>query len=82
MLNITFKQLRYFESLVRHYHFGRAANDCSVTQPALSMQIRDLEVTLGSTLIEKGSRPFKLTAFGQLFAKSIGPILRSIEGLG
>lgn len=82
MLNITFKQLRYFESLVRHCHFGRAANDCSVTQPALSMQIRDLEVTLGSTLIEKGSRPFKLTAFGQQFAKSIEPILRSVEGLG
>ena len=46
------------------------------------MQIRDLEGTLGSTLIEKGSRPFKLTAFGQQFAKSIGPILRSVEGLG
>src|SRR5499427_4101783 len=37
---ITLRQLRYLASLARHRHFGRAADDCAVTQPALSMQIQ------------------------------------------
>ena len=44
---ITLKQLRYLSALARHGHFGRAADACSITQPALSMQIRDLERNLG-----------------------------------
>lgn len=82
MINITLKQLRYFDALTRRGHFGRAAGDCSVTQPALSMQIRELEGTLGVALIEKGSRPFRLTVFGQQFAQSIGPILNGVDELG
>jgi len=50
---ITFRQLRYFSALARHRHFGRAADDCAVTQPALSMQIRDLEKELGLVLVER-----------------------------
>ena len=44
---ITLRQLRYLSALAKHGHFGRAAEACAVTQPALSMQIRDLERTLG-----------------------------------
>src|SRR3979490_3263338 len=51
---ITLRQLRYLSALAKHGHFGRAAEACAVTQPALSMQIRDLErtltVALGRTL--------------------------------
>jgi len=43
MNNLTFKQLRYFEALARHGHFGRAADACAISQPALSMQIKELE---------------------------------------
>ena len=43
MSNLTLRQMRYFEALARHRHFGRAAADCAVTQPALSMQIKELE---------------------------------------
>ena len=82
MINITLKQLRYFDALTRRGHFGWAAGDCSVTQPALSMQIRELEGTLGVALIEKGSRPFRLTVFGQQFAQSIGPILNGLMSWG
>jgi hypothetical protein len=45
---ITLRQLRYLTALAKHAHFGRAAEACAVTQPALSMQIRDLERTLAS----------------------------------
>ncbi len=41
--HVTLKQLRYFDALAREQHFGRAAEACSVTQPALSMQIHELE---------------------------------------
>ncbi|MEO1276274.1 MAG: LysR family transcriptional regulator, partial [Pseudomonadota bacterium] len=46
MTNITLRQLRYFEALARHRHFGRAAEECAVTQPALSMQVAELESAL------------------------------------
>ena len=40
---ITLRQLRYLSALARHRHFGRAAEDCAISQPALSMQVRELE---------------------------------------
>jgi LysR family transcriptional regulator, hydrogen peroxide-inducible genes activator len=42
----TLKQLRYFAALAETLHFGRAADRCQVTQPAMSMQVRELEALL------------------------------------
>jgi LysR family hydrogen peroxide-inducible transcriptional activator len=56
---ITLRQLRYLEALAEHRHFGGAAAACAVTQPALSMQIRELEEGPGVDLVERrpgGSR--------------------------
>jgi LysR family hydrogen peroxide-inducible transcriptional activator len=50
---ITLRQLRYLTSLARHRHFGRAAADCAVSQPALSMQVRELEREIGAELVER-----------------------------
>jgi LysR family transcriptional regulator, hydrogen peroxide-inducible genes activator len=64
MVVITLRQLRYLRALAEHRHFGRAAEACAVTQPALSMQIRELEATLGIELIERRRGEALLTDTG------------------
>ncbi len=81
MINFTLKQLRYFEALARHGHFGRAAHGCSISQPALSMQIKELEESLGTELFERGARQVRLTNFGEEFALRARDILRSVDEL-
>ncbi|AMY01852.1 LysR substrate-binding domain-containing protein [Mesorhizobium ciceri] len=81
MTNLTLKQLRYFEALARHNHFGRAADACSISQPAISVQIRELEETLGTELFQRGPRQVRLTNFGEEFALRVRDILRSVDEL-
>lgn len=82
MINLTLKQFRYFDALARFGHFGRAAEACAISQPALSMQIKEMEETLGTELFERGARQARLTSFGEEFAKRASDILRSVDELG
>ncbi|WP_420860436.1 LysR substrate-binding domain-containing protein [Algirhabdus cladophorae] len=82
MINFTLKQLRYFEALADHGHFGRASEACAISQPALSLQIKDLEAAVGQPLFERGARQVYLTSFGQEFAQRAGVILRGAQDLG
>jgi LysR family transcriptional regulator, hydrogen peroxide-inducible genes activator len=82
MINITLRQLRYFDALARHRHFGRAAEACSVSQPALSMQIKELEEALGGLLLERSARQVALTRFGEELEQRARDILRSVDELG
>jgi LysR family hydrogen peroxide-inducible transcriptional activator len=81
MINVTLRQLRYFEALARHGHFGRAAEACAISQPALSMQIKELEEALGGVLLERGARQVALTNFGEALAGRARDILRSVDEL-
>ena len=81
MINLTLKQFRYFEALARHGHFGRAAETCAISQPALSMQIKEMEETLGTELFERGARQVSLTGFGAELALRIRGILRAVDEL-
>jgi LysR family hydrogen peroxide-inducible transcriptional activator len=81
MTNLTLKQFRYFEALARQGHFGRAADVCAISQPALSMQIKELEESLGTELFERGARQVRLTSFGEAFAVRVREILRSVDEL-
>lgn len=82
MKALTLKQFRYFEALAQHGHFGHAADICAISQPALSMQIKELEATLGLPLFERGTRHVRLTGFGETFAARVREILQSVEDLG
>ena len=62
---VTLRQLRYFQALVEHGSFSRAAESVHVSQPALSLQIRELEKSLGGRLVERESRGFLLTPLGR-----------------
>ena len=82
MLNVTIRQLRYFDSLARHGHFRRAAEACAISQPALSMQIKELEDALGGALMERNARQVALTRFGEELVERVRDILRSVDELG
>jgi LysR family hydrogen peroxide-inducible transcriptional activator len=82
MIQITLRQLRYFDALARHSHFGRASAACSISQPALSMQIKELEDALGTVLIERGARHIRLTKVGEETARRARDILRAVDELG
>ena len=82
MIGITLKQLRYFDSLARHGHFGKAADACAISQPALSMQIKELEETLNTILVERGPRRVRLTTVGRELSVRATEILRSVDELG
>lgn len=82
MTPITLKHLRYFDALARHRHFGRAAEASSISQPALSLQVKELEDILGTPLVERGARQISLTALGEEFALRARDILRAVDELG
>ena len=82
MIQITLRQLRYFDALIRHGHFGRAAEACAISQPALSMQIKELEEALGGALLERSARKVALTKFGEELAQRVRDILHSVDELG
>ncbi|MEP3345324.1 MAG: LysR substrate-binding domain-containing protein [Litoreibacter sp.] len=82
MNQITLKHLRYFEALAHHQHFGRAADVCAISQPALSVQMKELERILGAPLIERGARQIRLTRLGEEFATRARDVLRSVDDLG
>jgi LysR family transcriptional regulator, hydrogen peroxide-inducible genes activator len=78
---ITLRQLRYLSALAKHGHFGRAAEACAVTQPALSMQIRDLERTLGVAVVERRPGDVMLTDIGREIARRAEDVLTASRDL-
>ncbi len=77
----TLKQLQYLVSLHEHGHFGRAAEACYVSQSTLSAGLRDLEVLLGVTLVERTKRAVRFTPLGNAVVDRAHRILRETEQL-
>ena len=77
----TLRQLRYLVALSRHRHFGRAAEECAVSQPALSVQIQELEADLDVVLVERGRGRITLTGEGEEVARRAVRILAEVSDL-
>jgi len=77
----TLKQLRYFLALTETGHFGRAADNCFVSQSAFSSAIAELENRLGTQLVDRTNRTVTITATGQDIAVQARLCLRDVEGL-
>src|ERR1700740_3476835 len=78
---LTLRQLRYLDALARHGSFGRAAEECAISQPALSMQIRELEQELGAELVTRRNGMTVLTEAGVEVAQRASPILSATRDL-
>jgi len=77
----TLQQLAYLVALADAGHFGRAAETCFVTQPALSTQVRELERRLGTVLVERLPRGIRLTPAGARVVARAREVLRDVEEL-
>lgn len=64
-MNVTFRQLSVFEAVARHLNFTRAAEELFLTQPAVSMQIKQLEENVGLPLFEQLGKKIYLTEAGR-----------------
>lgn len=77
----TLRQLEYFTAVARTLNFRQAAEECYVTQPALSTQIQQLEELLGVALFERDKRRTLLTPAGRALSSSAEEILVSVDRL-
>lgn len=73
------RQLKYFVAVARERNFTRAAQTLNIAQPPLSRQIQQLEQEAGALLIERGTRPVRLTEAGRLFYEQAVQILDRTE---
>lgn len=80
-MNITLRQLSYFIALSEARNFGRAAEAMHVSQPALSVQIRELEATLGTQLVERKPRDIVLTPAGHDLLRHARRVMEEMRAL-
>ncbi|MDY6859492.1 MAG: LysR substrate-binding domain-containing protein [Pseudomonadota bacterium] len=80
-MNITFRQLSYFVALAEARNFGRAAAQMHVSQPALSVQIKELEAQLGAQLVERQPRKIVLTPAGHELLRHARRIMEEMRAL-
>ncbi|MFT4998846.1 MAG: LysR family hydrogen peroxide-inducible transcriptional activator [Flavobacteriales bacterium] len=78
---MNLKDLKYFLAIAELKHFGHAAQQCNVSQPTLSGQIKKLEETLGVMLFERTNRRVMLTEAGQQIVIYAKRIIREVDAI-
>ena len=81
-MNITFRQLKIFEAVASHLSYTRASEALHLTQPAVSMQVKQLENTVGLPLFEQIGKKIFLTDAGNEFRRYSSAISSQLEELG
>ena len=79
MLNISSRQLRIFASAAKHLNFTRAAQEVHISPPAVSMQIKEIELQVDAPLFIKEGRKLKLSPAGEYFLKHAWYILQTLN---
>jgi DNA-binding transcriptional LysR family regulator len=79
MRNITIRQLKIFESVARNLSFSRAAEDLHLTQPAVSMQIKQMEDHAGLPLFTQAGKRIALTEAGKVMLRHSMVILADLK---
>jgi len=80
--NVTLHQLRLFRSLGTHLSFTRVAEELHLTQPAVSIQIKRLEESVGLPLVEHMGKKLYLTDAGRELFEASGDVLERMRVLG
>jgi len=80
-MNFTFHQLKIFLEVIRHQNITKAAEEMYMTQPALSIQLKNFQKQFDIPLIEKVGKKIQLTDFGKSIAQIAENILSEAEGL-
>ncbi|MFO1323617.1 MAG: LysR substrate-binding domain-containing protein [Burkholderiales bacterium] len=78
MRHATLRQLQVFESAARHLSFSRAADELHLTQPGVSMQVRDLEAAAGLPLFERIGRRIAITEAGSALLRHTREVVRAL----
>jgi DNA-binding transcriptional LysR family regulator len=80
-MDLDLRKVRYFVAVADKLHFGRAAEELHIAQPALSRQIRALEQDLGTPLLTRDSHGVELTDAGRQLLTDAGPLLASAHAV-
>jgi LysR family transcriptional regulator, benzoate and cis,cis-muconate-responsive activator of ben and cat genes len=80
-MNIDIRHLRYFRAVAQERSFTRGAERLNMAQPPLSRRIQELEAEIGAQLFERGQRPLRLTALGQLLYEQASMVVDAMERL-
>jgi len=80
-MDLDLRKLRYFVAVAEKLHFGRAADELHIAQPALSRQIRALEQDLGTPLLTRDSHGVAMTDAGRQLLADAGPLLASAHAV-
>ncbi len=78
-MHITIRQLQVFDAVARHLSYTRAAEELHLTQPAVSMQIKQLEGSVGLSLFEQIGKRIYLTQAGDAMLRHARSIMQNLS---
>lgn len=79
MDDLETRELRYFVAVAERLHFGRAASDLGIAQPALSRAIQQIEQRVGVPLLDRDRRGVRLTAAGEVLLREARTALDGVS---